>query len=56
MLYKRPNFKMGGSPTGIESLTPRVKARTGFGFLNFGHFWPSSSPGSQHLFPLEQIP
>ena len=24
---------MGGSPTGIESLTPRVNARTGFGFL-----------------------
>ena len=34
MLYKRPNFKMGGSPTGIETLTPRVNARTGFGFLN----------------------
>ncbi|MAL45678.1 hypothetical protein [Hyphomonas sp.] len=33
MLYKRPNFKMGGSPTGIETLTPRVNARTGFGFL-----------------------
>ena len=31
MLYKRPNFKMGGSPTGIETLTPRVKAQTGFG-------------------------
>ena len=31
MLYKRPNFKMGGSPTGIETLTPRVNARTGFG-------------------------
>ena len=30
MLYKRPNFKMGGSPTGIESLTPRVKAQSGF--------------------------
>ena len=24
MLYKRPNFKMGGSPTGIETLEPRV--------------------------------
>ena len=31
MLYKRPNFRMGGSPTGIETLTPRVNARTGFG-------------------------
>ena len=35
MLYKRPNFKMGGSPTGIETLTPRVKAQSGFNsFLN----------------------
>ena len=35
MLYKRPMFKMGGSPTGIESLTPRVKAQNGFNsFLN----------------------
>ena len=35
MLYKRPNFKMGGSPTGIETLTPRVKAQNGFNsFLN----------------------
>lgn len=31
MLYKRPNFKMGGTPTGIETLTPRVNANTGFG-------------------------
>ena len=31
MLYKRPNFKMGGSPTGIATLTPRVNAQTGFG-------------------------
>jgi hypothetical protein len=34
MLYKRPNFKMGGSPTGIETLEPRVNAKTGF----FGKF------------------
>ena len=35
MLYKRPMFKMGGKPTGIESLTPRVKAQNGFNsFLN----------------------
>ena len=31
MLYKRPNFKMGGSPTGIETLNPRVNAANGFG-------------------------
>ena len=35
MLYKRPMFKMGGSPTGIESLTPRVKAKTGFPGFQF---------------------
>ena len=35
MLYKRPNFKMGGSPTGIETLTPRVNARTGFPGFQF---------------------
>ena len=35
MLYKRPNFRMGGSPTGIESLTPRVNARTGFPGFQF---------------------
>ena len=35
MLYKRPNFKMGGSPTGIETLTPRVKAFNGFPGFQF---------------------
>ena len=35
MLYKRPNFKMGGSPTGIETLTPRVKAFNGFPGFEF---------------------
>ena len=30
MIFKRPSFKRGGTPTGIESLTPRVKAQTGF--------------------------
>jgi hypothetical protein len=29
MLYKRPNFKMGGSPTGIETLEPRKKFQDG---------------------------
>ena len=35
MLYKRPMFKMGGKPTGIETLTPRVKAQTGFPGFQF---------------------
>ena len=35
MLYKRPNFKMGGSPTGIATLTPRVNARIGFPGFQF---------------------
>jgi len=35
MLYKRPNFKMGGSPTGIETLTPRVNAKFGFPKFSF---------------------
>jgi len=30
MFYKRPSFRMGGTPTGIDSLTPRVQAREGF--------------------------
>ena len=29
MFYKRPSFKMGGMPTGIDSLTPRTQARGG---------------------------
>ena len=39
MLYKRPNFKMGGSPTGIETLEPRKKFKfgtSGFSFLEPG--------------------
>ena len=35
MLYKRPMFKMGGSPTGIATLTPRVNARLGFPKFSF---------------------
>jgi hypothetical protein len=30
MFYKRPSFRMGGTPTGIDSLTPRVQAQEGF--------------------------
>ena len=30
MRYVRPSFKMGGTPSGIESLTPRVQAQDGF--------------------------
>ena len=30
MRYIRPSFKMGGTPSGIESLTPRVQAQDGF--------------------------
>jgi hypothetical protein len=39
MLYKRPMFKMGGSPTGIETLEPRKKFQFGtsqFSFLEPG--------------------
>ena len=39
MLYKRPMFKMGGSPTGIETLEPRKKFEFGtsrFSFLEPG--------------------
>jgi len=39
MLYKRPNFKMGGTPTGIETLEPRKKFQFGtpqFSFLEPG--------------------
>ena len=35
MLYKRPMFKMGGSPTGIATLTPRVNAKIGFPGFQF---------------------
>jgi len=30
MFYKRPSLRMGGMPTGIDSLTPRVQAQEGF--------------------------
>ena len=30
MFYKRPSLRMGGMPTGIDSLTPRVQANEGF--------------------------
>ena len=29
MLYKRPSLRRGGTPTGIDSLTPRVQAVKG---------------------------
>ena len=35
MLYKRPNFKMGGKPTGIETLEPRKKFQFGTPEFNF---------------------
>jgi len=35
MYFKRPSFRKGGS-TGIDQLTPRVKAQRGFMGLNFG--------------------
>ena len=39
MIFKRPSFKLGGKPTGIESLTPRTKLQFGspsFKFLESG--------------------
>jgi len=35
MLYKRPNFKMGGKPIGIETLEPRKKFQFGTPEFNF---------------------
>ena len=35
MKYVRPSFKMGGTPSGIESLVPRVKAKIGFPGFEF---------------------
>ena len=34
-ILKRPMFKMGGSPTGIATLTPRVNAKIGFPGFEF---------------------
>ena len=39
MIFKRPSFKRGGAPTGIETLTPRKKLQFGtsqFSFLEPG--------------------
>ena len=36
MFYKRPSLRRGGTPTGIEQLSPRVQAKSGFMGLNFG--------------------
>ena len=34
MFYKRPSFRMGSKPTGIETLSPRVGAKEGiFDFI-----------------------
>ena len=35
MIFKRPSFKRGGKPTGIESLTPRTKLQFGTPQFNF---------------------
>ena len=35
MKYIRPSFKMGGTPSGIETLVPRVKAKIGFPGFEF---------------------
>ena len=43
MILKRPSFRRGGN-AGIGSITPRVNARFGFGFLKRG-------PGGDKLFP-----
>ena len=52
MIFKRPSFKRGGTPTGIETLTPRTKAADGFpGMQYYGEkgprirtFLPQSTP------------
>ena len=43
MILKRPSFRRGGN-AGIGSITPRVNARFGFGFLRKGM-------GGDKLFP-----
>ncbi len=30
MFYKRPSLRRGGMPTGIDTLSPRVQAQSGF--------------------------
>jgi len=35
MFYKRPSLRRGGMPTGIEQLTPRIKAQIGFPGFEF---------------------
>lgn len=35
MFYKRPSLRRGGMPTGIEQLTPRIKAQMGFPGFEF---------------------
>ena len=30
MFYKRPSLRRGGMPTGIDTLSPRVQAKSGF--------------------------
>ena len=35
MFYKRPSLRRGGMPTGIEQLTPRIKAKIGFPGFEF---------------------
>jgi len=42
MRYVRPSFKMGGTPSGIETLTPRVQAQDGF-FANKPLFVPPNN-------------
>ena len=42
MRYIRPSFKMGGTPSGIETLTPRVQAQDGF-FANKPLFVPPNN-------------
>ena len=39
MFYKRPSFRMGSKPTGIETLSPRVGAKEGiFDFIKGPYF------------------
>ena len=47
MIFKRPSFKRGGKPTGIESLTPRVKAETGFSGMQY--FGEPTGPEQTYL-------
>ena len=56
MFYKRPSLRRGGMPTGIDTLSPRVEAQSGFfgqrplffgDYRQIGLDFPSTMSGMQ---------